>query len=92
MFSANAEMPEIPDDEAEVIPVANTRVIQIKESTRTLTLRKKPLVSWLTQIRTYPAGTKFDCLEKVTVNGNTWQRVGIDQYIADNYDGIQYLK
>lgn len=83
---------ETPDDEVIVTPPTNTRVIQIKESTRTLTLRKKPLVSWLTQIRTYPAGTKFDCLEKVTVNGNTWQRVGIDQYIADTYDGIQYLK
>lgn len=95
LFSTNVEIPdpiETPDDEVIVTPPTNTRVIQIKESTRTLTLRKKPQVSWLTQIRTYPAGTKFDCLEKVTVNGNTWQRVGIDQYIADNYDGIQYLK
>jgi len=95
MFSTSVEIPdpiETPDDEAEVIPVANTRVIEVKTATRTLTLRKKPQVSWLTQIRTYPAGTKFDCLEKVTVDGNTWQRVGIDQYVADNYDGIQYLK
>jgi GH25 family lysozyme M1 (1,4-beta-N-acetylmuramidase) len=81
----------IPDDET-VIYDKNTRTIEVKESIRTLTLRKKPLVSWLTQIRTYPSGTKFDCLEKVTVNGNIWQRVGIDQYIADTYDGIQYLK
>lgn len=95
MFSTNVVIPdpiETPDDEAEVIPVANTRVIEVKTATRTLTLRKKPQVSILTQIKLYPAGTKFDCLEKVTVNGNTWQRVGIDQYIADTYDGIQYLK
>jgi GH25 family lysozyme M1 (1,4-beta-N-acetylmuramidase) len=95
MFSTSVEIPdpiETPDDEAEVIPVANTRVIEVKTATRTLTLRKKPQVSWLTQIRTYPAETKFDCLEKVTVDGNTWQRVGIDQYVADTHNGIQYLK
>ncbi|MFA5368089.1 MAG: GH25 family lysozyme [Dehalococcoidia bacterium] len=82
-----------PDDEVIVIPpVTNTRVIQIKESIRTLTLRKKPEVSWLTKINIYPAGVKFDCLEEKIVDGNIWQRVGINQYVADVYDGEKYLK
>lgn len=76
-----------------IIPPMNTRTIPVKTATRTLTLRKKPQVSILTQIKLLPAGTVFDCLEEVRdTAGNIWQRVGIDQYVADTHNGIQYLK
>lgn len=86
---------EIPDDEVIVTPPANTRVIEVKTviGQYGVTLRKKPEVNILTKIKLLPKGTKIDCLEKVTDSkGNIWQRVGIDQFVADFYDGIQYLK
>lgn len=89
------EISNTPDDETEVIPVANTRTIEVKTviGQYGVTLRKKPEVNILTKIKLLPVGTKLDCLEKVTDSkGNTWQRVGLDQYVADVYDGTQYLK
>jgi len=81
-----------PDDETVIIPPVTERMIQVKEVIRTVTLRGKTEVSWTTKIKLLPVGTKLDCLEKVVVGGNTWQRVGIDQYVADIYDGTTYLK
>jgi len=92
LFGGAVVIPETPDDEV-IIPPMNTRTIPVKTARRTLTLRKKPQVSILTQIKLLPAGTVFDCLEEVRDSaGNIWQRVGIDQFVADIHNGIAYLK
>lgn len=84
---------DVPNDETNIPPTTKTKVIPVKIAQRTLTLRKKAVVSILTQIRQYPAGTPFDCLEEVKdTSGNIWQRVGMDQFVADTYGGIVYLK
>jgi GH25 family lysozyme M1 (1,4-beta-N-acetylmuramidase) len=81
------------DDETNIPSIGKTRTIEVKTSQRTLTLRKKPQVSILTYIKQYSSGIDFDCLEEVKDSfGNVWQRVGIDQYIADTYGGVVYLK
>jgi GH25 family lysozyme M1 (1,4-beta-N-acetylmuramidase) len=84
---------DTPDDETNIPSTTKTRTIQVKKSQKILTLRKKPQVSMLTQIKQYPVGVDFDCLEEVKdSSGNIWQRVGIDQFVADTYSGEIYLK
>jgi len=92
MFSTNVVIPdpiETPDDEVIVQP--NTRVIQVKYTQSKLNMRKQPKVAW-NIIETLPLGKKLDCLETIVDGNNVWQRVGINQYVAEIYDGITYLK
>jgi GH25 family lysozyme M1 (1,4-beta-N-acetylmuramidase) len=89
MFSTSVV---IPDDET-VTQTENTRVIPVKTSTRIFTLRKSPKVENSTFIKLLPPGKKLDCLERYTDSkGNTWQRVGLDQWVAEVNNGITYLK
>lgn len=83
--------PPLPDDETEVFPV-NTKLIEVKTSTRPVSLRKAPVISFTTFIKLMPAGKEFECLEKKIEGSNIWQRVGIDQWVAEYNNGIQYLK
>jgi hypothetical protein len=83
---------EIPDDET-VTQVESTRIIPVKTSTRIFTLRKSPKIENSTFIKLLPPGKKLDCLERYTDSkGNTWQRVGLDQWVAEVNNGITYLK
>jgi GH25 family lysozyme M1 (1,4-beta-N-acetylmuramidase) len=83
----------IPDDETVTQPVENTRIIPVKTSTRIFTLRKSPKIENSTFIKLLPPGKKLDCLERYTDSkGNTWQRVGLDQWVAEVNNGITYLK
>lgn len=87
MFGVN-----IPDDETiPEIPV-NTRNIEVKTALRPVSLRRSPVISFTTYIKLMPTGYKFDCLEKKIDGSNIWQRVGIDQWVAEYNNGIQYLK
>jgi len=82
-----------PDDETVTQPVENTRIIPVKTSTRIFTLRKSPKIENSTFIKLLPPGKKLDCLERFTDSkGNTWQRVGLDQWVAEVNNGITYLK
>jgi GH25 family lysozyme M1 (1,4-beta-N-acetylmuramidase) len=81
-----------PDDETEVIPVSNTRTIEVKTTLERMNVRTSPKIGW-NIFKVIDKGVKVDCLErKVDSLGNIWQRVGIDQYVAEVNNGIQYLK
>jgi len=81
-----------PDDETVIQPEI-TRVIPVKTSTRIFTLRKSPKIENSTFIKLLPPGKKLDCLERYTDSkGNTWQRVGLDQWVAEVNNRITYLK
>jgi GH25 family lysozyme M1 (1,4-beta-N-acetylmuramidase) len=90
MFSTSVVIPT-PDDETVTQPVENTRVVKIKYTQSKLNMRSSPKIGW-NVIKTLPVGFKVDCLETIVDGNNIWQRVGIDQYVAEINNGTQYLK
>jgi len=82
---------DTPDDEVIPIPV-NTRTVPVMSVIRPVSLRKQPVISFTTFITLLPVGTKLDLLEKKIIGSNIWWRVGINQWVAEFNNGIQYLK
>jgi len=80
-----------PDDETSPIPTANTRIVEVKTTLARMNVRTSPKIGW-NIFKTIEPGIKVDCLEKIIDGSNIWQRVGISQYVAEFYNGIQYLK
>ncbi|MFA5367603.1 MAG: GH25 family lysozyme [Dehalococcoidia bacterium] len=81
-----------PDDEVIVIPpVVTMRTIEVKKTLSRLNMRSSPKIGW-NVIKTLPVGKELDCLETIIDGKNIWQRVGVDQYVAEYHDGKLYLK
>jgi hypothetical protein len=92
MFSTSVADPiETPDDETVTQPIENARVVKIKYTQSKLNMRSSPKIGW-NVIKTLPVNYKVDCLETIIDGQNIWQRVGIDQYVAEINNGITYLK
>jgi GH25 family lysozyme M1 (1,4-beta-N-acetylmuramidase) len=83
---------QIDTHDDEVIPIpTNTRNIPIMSVIRPVSLRKQPVISFTTFITLLPTGTKLDCLERKIIGSNVWWRVGINQWVAEYNNGLQYL-
>jgi GH25 family lysozyme M1 (1,4-beta-N-acetylmuramidase) len=80
----------VPVEPPVIIPT-NTRTIEVKTTLYTMNVRSQPKIG-TNYLKTIPVGKKIDCLEKIIEVNNIWQRVGIDQYVAEFNNGIQYLK
>ena len=81
-----------PDDEVIVPPpVVTTRTVEVKKTLSRLNMRSSPKIGW-NVIKTLPVGKELDCLETIIDGKNIWQRVGVDQYVAEYHDGKLYLK
>jgi hypothetical protein len=78
-------------DDPVVIP-EHSRTIPVKTTVRACTLRNKPYVSITTWMRSIPTGMSLDCLEEIKDGKDIWQRVGLDQYVADFVGGIKFLE
>jgi len=74
-----------PDDE--VIPVETNTTMSVK---RLVSLRKAPVINQSTFITLLPTGTQLECIDKKVEGKNTWRKVTL--WVAENYNGIQYLK
>jgi GH25 family lysozyme M1 (1,4-beta-N-acetylmuramidase) len=81
-----------PDDEVIIIPpVVTMRTVEVKKTLSRLNMRSSPKIGW-NVIKTLLVGKELDCLETIIDGKNIWQRVGVDQYVAEYYNGKLYLK
>lgn len=82
----------IPAPEPE--PAVRTKVIELKtvNARSGLNVRNKAGKAGSTIIGWLPNGKEVECLETVQQGADIWRRVGQGQWVADRFDGVQYLK
>jgi GH25 family lysozyme M1 (1,4-beta-N-acetylmuramidase) len=85
MFSATVETPD--DETGNPIPVELVTTMSVK---RLVSLRNAPIVDISTFITLLPVGKQIECIDKKVEGNNIWRKVSF--WVAENYNGIQYLK